>query len=128
MLRVFGRGKGEADAGRRPPPGDEGFGQIGRGAELSGRLQGSGLVVVHGRVTGQIDVRGDLIVAAEGRLDGVKGRALRLRVEGFAEGELRVDGPVEVARGGTLHGQVVARRIQTSPGSVFAGALRVSPR
>lgn len=104
----------------------QGFAQVGRGAQLRGHFQGRGILLVHGELSGVVDLQGDLIVGRDGRLNRIKARALRVRIEGQAEGRFRVDGPIEVARGAALSGEVEARQIQTSAGCSFTGTLRVA--
>ncbi len=114
---------------RTPRPagaGAECFAQVGRGAQLRGQIHGAGILLVHGDLQGVVEIRGDLIVGQKGRLTRVRAKASRVRVEGQAEGWFRVDGPLEVARGAVLFGEVEARQIQTSAGCTFAGALRVA--
>jgi cytoskeletal protein CcmA (bactofilin family) len=103
----------------------EGFLQLGRGARHEGGISGEGLALVHGAATGELDWRGDLIVAPGGSLTECSGRVERLRIEGAVSGSLSASGAVEVAAGGDLRGEVVTGEIQASPGASIEAHLRV---
>ena len=101
--------------------------QLGRRARFDGRLSGQGLALIHGELTSELDVDGDLIVPAGGRLVGARGGVARLRVEGEAGGKLAVANVVEVAAGGRLLGEVGTAELQSSPGATIEAHLRVRP-
>lgn len=112
---------------RPKPTATVGFTQVGIGAQVKGRLQGSGLVLVHGSIKGRIDLTGELVVCRDGRLTQSKVRSVRIHVEGHAEGQFRIEQAVQVAPGGALFGIVDAREFQSSPGATFAGTVRIAP-
>jgi len=105
-----------------------GLTQVGRGATVRGRLAGRGAVVVHGTFHGEADLEGELVVAAEGRVEEARVRAARLRVEGRAAGAFRVLGPLEIVAGGEVSGEVEAARLDASPEGILDAEVRIGFR
>ncbi|RMG48629.1 MAG: polymer-forming cytoskeletal protein, partial [Acidobacteria bacterium] len=105
----------------------EGFLQVGRGASVAGRVTGRGVVLLHGRLSGEIALEGDLVIAPGGEASDLRGRLDRLRIEGRCRGSLTVTGPVELARGASFEGEVDAEQLETSEGARFEGVLRIRP-
>ncbi len=116
------RSKGSGPAGL-----GEGFVQVGSTAQLRGRLEGQGLVLIHGRLTGELSLSGELIVAADGETTSLNGAADALRVEGKAEGRLVIHGVATVAAGGILTGELDARKLDASPDATVSASLRIVP-
>ncbi len=102
-----------------------GLAQVGRGATVRGRLAGKGALLVHGTLRGEVDLDGELVVAAGGRLTEGRVRAGRLRVEGRAEGTFRVLGPLEIVSGGEVLGEVEAARLDASPDGLLDAELKI---
>ncbi len=107
----------------REDPG--GLAQVGRGATVHGRLAGKGALLVHGTLRGEVDLDGELVVAADGRIEEGRVRAGRLRVEGSAHGAFRVLGPLEIVAGGAVRGEVEAARLDASPDGLLDAELRI---
>ncbi len=101
------------------------FGQVGEGATLAGKLRGRGVVIAQGRIEGEVELDGELIVAAGGELDVLKARANRLTVEGAAKGLLKIDEGVEVSPGGFLGGEVETPRLGAGRKAKLDAVLRI---
>lgn len=106
------------------PP--QGLTQIGRGATVSGEMEGSGLLLVHGEVRGSLRLDGDLVVARGGKTRALRAKALALRVEGDAEGDFRVLGRVEVVSKARVAGSVSGRTLEMSAGAAIEGVVTVA--
>ena len=107
---------------RRNTPG---LTQIGRGAVVSGTLEGPGPVIVHGTVHGRLRLAGELFVARGARVDGAGARVRRLRIEGHAEGDFRVEEALELGPEGHLAGSASARAIETAAGSSIDARITI---
>lgn len=105
----------------------EGFVQVGRHARLEGRLEGQGLVLVHGQFSGELLLSGELIVAGQGEADISTGAVDALRVEGRIGGKLVVHGTATIAHTGQARGELSARKLDASPDAVVSAALRIDP-
>ncbi len=122
---IFKRGRRAPSAG--PAALGEGFVQIGKSASLRGRLEGQGLVLVHGRLAGELSLSGELIVAAGGETAELNGAADSLRVEGRVEGRLIIHGLATIASGGRLAGELDARKLDAAPDATVSANLRIVP-
>lgn len=112
---------------REDVPSTEGFMQLGHGARWEGKLEGTGTVLVHGELKGEIALEGELLVHADGQLRDLRGHATRLRVEGRARGELQLAQAVQVAPAALLEGEIEAPRLDASPGARIEAMLRILP-
>lgn len=101
------------------------YSQVGRGAAWTGRIAGSGMLIVLGEASTDLALGGEVIVGPAGRLTSAAARCTALRVEGRAQGSFRVDGPVAVAPGGALSGAVSARRFEAARAAELDGRLEV---
>lgn len=102
------------------------YSQVGRGASWTGRLAGSGMLIVLGEAAADLALGGEVVVGPAGRLTTAAGRCGALRVEGLASGAFRVDGPVAVAPGGRLSGSISARRFDAARAAHLDGRLDVA--
>ncbi|MCU0254529.1 MAG: polymer-forming cytoskeletal protein [Acidobacteria bacterium] len=101
------------------------YSQVGRGASWSGRVSGSGMLIVLGEAATDLALQGEVVVGPAGRLTAAAGRCTALRVEGQARGSYRVDGSVAVAPGGVLSGAVAARRFDAARAAHLDGRLEI---
>jgi cytoskeletal protein CcmA (bactofilin family) len=102
-----------------------GLTQVGRQASVRGRMSGPGLLIAHGRLSGTIDLQGEMIVGPGGQLDSVRAKAERLRVEGVADGDFRIEHGLHVAESGRLTGNVTARTAVAAPGARLEATLQI---
>jgi cytoskeletal protein CcmA (bactofilin family) len=101
------------------------YSQVGRGAAWTGRVVGSGMLIVLGEAATELALGGEVIVGPQGRLTAAAARCTALRVEGWAHGAFRVDDLVAVAPGGSLSGAVSARRFEAARAAGLDGRLEV---
>lgn len=113
-------------SGARPDGPPQGLTQIGKGARVTGELEGSGLLLIHGEVSGSLRLEGDIVVAPGGRTRALRAKSSALRVEGAAEGDFRVLGRVEVVVGGNLTGSVAGRTLEMSAGAALEGVVTIT--
>lgn len=120
IFRRGARGRGPAAVG-------EGFVQVGRTARLRGRLDGQGLVLIHGTLQGELSLSGELIVAPGAIVGPLAGAADALRVEGELDSRLTIHGLATVASGGVLRGELDARKLDAATDASVSASLRVVP-
>ncbi|MBP7146069.1 MAG: polymer-forming cytoskeletal protein [Acidobacteria bacterium] len=113
---------------QRGEPEEAGFSQVGRSTLLSGRLAGEGVLLVSGELAGELQLRGELIVAPGGEVRARRAVARSLRVEGAAEGSFEIAGSVVVSSGAVLFGSVAAERLEVGPGGRADVLVRVRPQ
>ncbi|GEM_PF-3013952 len=100
--------------------------QVGRGARFRGAIRGKGVALIFGEMEGETEFFGDLVVASGGRVH-IRGKVLRMRIEGSAGGRIRVRENLDLAPGGILSGEIEAGWIQVAEGARVDALVRVRP-
>lgn len=94
---------------------------IGKDTQFQGNVRGEGFIRIDGRVEGQIQYRGDVVVGEMALVLGdVKARNVLLagRIKGNIEAEHRV----EIVATGVLEGDLVAASLVVAEGAVLQGS------
>ena len=96
---------------------------ISRGAVVRGNVRGEGSLEILGRVEGDVNVEGDVIVGESGVVRG-NITAAELSVSGTVQGDLRGAQGVLLERGARVVGDLSAPRIGVAPGALVRGTVR----
>ena len=99
----------------------ERFTYLQHGTVVTGALQASGRVRVHGTIRGDVEVDGLLEVAQDGVIEGATVKAAALVVLGRVRANVEVPGKVEVWKDGHLEGDVQAGSLDIEEGATFVG-------
>ncbi len=97
---------------------------IAAGTELRGRLTADSDLHFSGRMTGEITVRGELTIAPGARVEGPL-QARTVTVAGEVRGPIRGQERVEIVRGGSVAGDIVAARVALAAGSELDGEIDI---
>ena len=93
---------------------------IGSGAAFTGSLKVEGTLRVDGRVDGEIEVQGDIIVGKSAVVKAVvKGR--NATVAGEVKGDVFLEGKLELDRTGKVYGDIEVDKLVVNEGGVFRG-------
>jgi cytoskeletal protein CcmA (bactofilin family) len=95
---------------------------IGPRTRIDGTLSGSDRVVVHGEVTGTVELDGALVVEAQGRVRA-QVQAADVAIIGSVEGRVVGFDRVEILPDARMIGDVRTARILISDGAVFRGRV-----
>jgi cytoskeletal protein CcmA (bactofilin family) len=106
-----------------PEPGDASV--IDANTSLDGTVESSGSLHIHGRVSGQIRLDGDVFVA-EGAVVMADVHAGGVTVAGQLEGTVECSGRFEVLPSGQVSANVAAPRLVVHEGARVTGALRMT--
>jgi cytoskeletal protein CcmA (bactofilin family) len=94
---------------------------IGKEASIKGNLQASGALRIDGRVQGEIEVSGDLIIGEGAIIDAtVKGK--NIQVAGRVNGNIEALGTLEIQASGVVQGDVNIKSLVVADGAVLIGA------
>lgn len=103
-------------------PKNEPFTYIQRGTTISGQVEATGRVRVHGVIRGDVKVDGALEVAQSGLVEGNSIEADEVKIIGrVVVKRLVARGKVEIWDGGELVGDVTAARLDIEEGARFTG-------
>lgn len=111
---------------RAQPPAVEPFTYIHRGTTITGTLEASGRVRVHGTIVGTVKVTGVLEVAEAGVIQGERIEASEVKILGRVEADVHASGKIEIWKDGVLIGDVRASALDIEEGAAFTGRSEMS--
>jgi cytoskeletal protein CcmA (bactofilin family) len=98
---------------------------LGRSTHVRGRITGAASVEIAGRVDGEVDVTGDVVIETSGLIGAnVSGR--RVVVRGAVKGDLTGAESITLEDGAKVVGDVRAPRIAISQGALLRGFVQTS--
>ena len=100
---------------------------IGDGTVFEGTLTAESDVRVSGRVVGKLNIKGKVIVAQEGTIDG-EIKAVNLDVGGHIQGEIDVSERVILKSSARVEGNIRTGRLVIEEGAVFNGKCQMGGR
>lgn len=99
---------------------------VGSGSEFQGTLLARGTLRVDGRVNGEIQVEGDLIVGEKGQV-AANIKARHVTIAGQVAGDVELEGTLELTATGRLHGDITVANLIIAEGATFEGACKMQP-
>ncbi len=99
--------------------------QIASGTKVVGQISGSAELVIEGVVDGEIDLQSQVVVGAQGRVEG-QIRARTVQVGGKVHGNVHGAERVEVLTSGSLEGDVISPRVVIAEGAFFKGKVEMT--
>jgi len=96
------------------------------GAKLSikGKVTGSGNLIVMGKLEGEVDLAGELVVAAPAVLNG-EIRAATLAVSGNVTGTLTAGEKIHLEKSAVVNGRINTPRLSVVDGATFNGEIEM---
>ena len=97
---------------------------IGKETSINGTIEAKGILRVDGKITGQLNTNGDIIVAESGLIEAdVKARSLS--IAGTVRGNVEATGILEIEPTGKLYGDISVAKLSIGDGAVFQGACKM---
>lgn len=97
---------------------------IGAGTTLEGKVQGTGILRVEGRIRGEVISDGDIIVGEKGEIRAnIKAR--NVTIAGKVTGNIHASGRMHLMASASLQGDIDAGTIVIEEGAQFKGACRM---
>ncbi len=93
--------------------------------QIRGRLTGDGSLLIQGRVEGEIEIGGGVVVADTGTIEADV-QAPVIEVAGAARGSIVASIRVSVESTGTVEGTLITPILELQPGSVLRGRARIA--
>jgi cytoskeletal protein CcmA (bactofilin family) len=122
-MGIFTKDKPEAaapDAARSS--GDTAF--FGAKLSIKGKVTGSGNLIVMGKLEGEVDLAGELVVAPTAVLNG-EIRAVTLAVSGNVTGTLTAREKIHLEKSAVVSGRMATPRISMVDGATFNGEIEM---
>jgi cytoskeletal protein CcmA (bactofilin family) len=98
---------------------------IGANTSIVGTVKSDGNMRIDGSFEGEIEVLGDLIVGATGRVIATI-KATNIHVSGAVKGEVHATSQLQISQTGKVWGDITATALQIEPGGVFRGQSAMS--
>ncbi len=98
---------------------------IGANTSIVGSLKCEGPMRIDGSFEGDIEVLGDLIIGATGRVIATI-KATNIHVSGAVKGELIAVEQLQISHTGKVWGDITATALQIEPGGLFRGQSAMS--
>jgi len=97
---------------------------IGKDTTINGTIEAKGVLRVDGKVVGQLNTNGDIIVAESGIVEAdIKCRSVS--IAGTLTGNVDATGILEIEPTGKLFGDVVVAKLSIGDGARFEGACKM---
>jgi cytoskeletal protein CcmA (bactofilin family) len=100
---------------------------IGPDAVIKGELRFEKGVRLLGQFEGEIETKGNLLVAEGARLSG-EVKAGNVRLDGAMSGNLEASGKVQLSASAKLEGDLRTTRLEVADGATFVGRVAVGPQ
>ncbi len=101
-------------------------GLIGKGVEISGKIEFEGTLRIEGIVNGSITGITGTVSIGEGGLANADVIADICVVDGLLDGDLTAATRVEITRTGHIKGKVITRNLVIAEGAIFEGNLEMA--
>lgn len=97
---------------------------IGKDTTINGSIEAKGILRVDGKVIGEINTNGDIIVSATGIVEAeVKCRSIS--IAGVIKGNVEATGILEIEPTGKLIGDISVAKLAIGDGAVFQGICKM---
>lgn len=97
---------------------------LGPGCVFEGEIRGRGSLEVHGKVSGSIELDGEIVVGERGEAKA-RLRGDRVLIDGSLEGDATGVSRVEVGNNGRVTGDIRAPNVSFADGAVFEGNVEM---
>jgi cytoskeletal protein CcmA (bactofilin family) len=122
-MGMFAKDKSESAAsGAARSDGDTAF--FGAKLSIKGKITGSGNLIVMGKLEGEVDLAGELVVAAPAVLNGDI-RAVTLAVSGNVTGTLTAGEKIHLEKSAVVSGRMRTPRLSVVDGATFNGEIEM---
>ncbi|MEW6622382.1 MAG: polymer-forming cytoskeletal protein [Bacillota bacterium] len=97
---------------------------IGKGTAFHGNIKAEGTLRVDGKIEGEIESQGDILIGESGVvIGGIKAR--NILVAGIIKGDVVISGRIEIASSGKLEGDINTSSLIIDEGALFQGSCQM---
>lgn len=97
---------------------------ISQGVEIKGQIFAQGSMRIDGRIEGQLDIKGDLLIGEKGQVKGGV-KAENIVLGGKIEGDVQARGRFELTSSGMMNGDVACATITVEEGGLLNGNFKM---
>jgi cytoskeletal protein CcmA (bactofilin family) len=94
------------------------------GAQISvkGKVSGGGNLIVMGKLEGEFDLKGEMVVAPPAVVNGTV-KAVSVTISGSLTGTVTARERIHLEKGAVVNGRLVSARLSVADGAVFNGEI-----
>jgi len=97
---------------------------IGKDTQIKGNIEAKGILRVDGKVSGQLNIVGDIIISDTGVVEAdVNCRSIS--IAGTLRGNVEASGILEIESSGKLYGDISVAKLAIGDGAVFDGVCKM---
>ncbi|MDI3533955.1 MAG: hypothetical protein PWQ82_320 [Thermosediminibacterales bacterium] len=100
---------------------------IGKGTEIKGTLNGTGVLRIDGKVEGEININGDLVIGETGKVMADI-NARHVTAAGEITGNISAEGKLEIISTGKVYGDINVMHLVINDGAVFEGKCEMNKK
>ncbi|MDN5331440.1 MAG: hypothetical protein PWP45_665 [Tepidanaerobacteraceae bacterium] len=100
---------------------------IGKGTEIKGTMKASGILRIEGRIEGELESTGDVIIAETGVVNA-QVKARNAVIAGEVNGNIFLSGKLEIKSSGRVLGDLKVEGIIVEDGAFFEGRCEMTNR
>jgi cytoskeletal protein CcmA (bactofilin family) len=100
-------------------------GLISQGMEIKGQIFSSGSIRVDGKIEGELDVKGDILVGEKGKIKGDI-KVENIMVAGAIDGNVQARGRFEITSTGIVYGDVTSSIMTIEEGAILEGTSKMT--
>ncbi len=97
---------------------------VGKETRINGRIEAAGTIRIDGRVDGEIEADGDVVIGEPGRLVASV-HARNITIAGEIQGNIHAEGRLEIVPTGKLYGDVKVAVLAIEDGAIFKGTCEM---
>ena len=97
---------------------------LGKSVQIKGEISSDEVLVIEGKVTGNIKISKKLTIGKDGFVNG-EINAEAVKIDGKAEGAVKASGKLEISMDGTFSGDLTADKLVIEDGAVFKGRVNL---
>lgn len=98
---------------------------IAEGMRVTGRLKGTGNVIISGELDSDCEINGSVTLTDTGRCKGTI-RATDVMIAGNLNGDVLAEGRIEVSRSALVKGSLAGANIAVAEGAVIEGGMQTT--
>ena len=95
------------------------------GTEIIGEIKSSGDVRIDGKLIGNINIKGRLVVGTTGHIDG-EVACKNCDVSGKITGKVKVAELLSLKASANIEGDIITNKLSIEPGAVFTGTCKMN--
>jgi cytoskeletal protein CcmA (bactofilin family) len=97
---------------------------FGSNLAVNGKVSGSGNLIVMGKLEGEFDLNGELVVAASALVNG-EAKVVRVTVSGGFSGSLTAKEKIHFEKSAMVSGRLITPRLSMAEGATFNGEIEM---